>query len=101
MFSFFRSQLAQHRLRRARAKQAPAGYIFIRNYKRTNTRIARVIQEACLSGRVHVSEVAFDQNACEVPHKVAVYVQDNETASIFFQYYNLVKQEEFRRAYSH
>jgi hypothetical protein len=78
-----------------RQKLAPAGFQFIRNYKKTHlNRITTTISEMRGHDIIKVAETAFDETGNPLPLKLAVYARDNEAATLFFQFYQRIKQAE-------
>jgi hypothetical protein len=92
-FGFIGHQLCKYR----RAKAAPPGYVFLRNFKRDHRdRVEQAIRDGVLEGHVMVVDSAYDEAGRPLPRKLATYAISQEAASLFFQFYARAKQERSR-----
>ncbi len=87
--------LFSHRAARLRGKVGPAGYSFLRNYKRIHQdRIESAVRQMHLGEAVSIQDQAFGSNGDPLPEKIAVYACNNQAADHFFHGYAIVKARE-------
>ncbi len=85
--------------RRRRSQAAPAGFVFVRNYKRRHRpRVEEAISRAGLGDHVLAVTQAYDDCGRRLPEKIAVYSTSAEVSSLFFQHYTQLKAERQRIA---
>jgi hypothetical protein len=87
--------LFPHRAAKLRGKAGPAGYSFLRNYKRIHQdRIENAVRQMHLGEAVLIQDQAFSSNGDPLPGKIAVYACNNQAADHFFHGYAIVKARE-------
>lgn len=86
----FGSKVQKHR-----RSVAPVDYIFLRNYKKIHrSRLQQTIATMQGQETIKIVDAAYDENGNELPLKLAVYAVNNDSASLFFQFYQRIKTEE-------
>jgi len=77
-----------------RKKHAPHGWLFARNFKQKNSHIIQnAIKQAKLENDAVISTTAYKDNGKPLPEKIALYLKDQATTSLFFQFYATIKSK--------